>query len=127
MSGLFARRSARVNVSVLYQFFDSANRPWPTSVPPRRLSFRSGSAWLGRSQKDGLPICRGGRRLRAAVQGHRLARRGGSLVAAPFNRGREWTPRRATLFCSLPCDSSAQAPPGFPITLFWARYFLRSV
>jgi hypothetical protein len=42
---------------------------------------RSGSAWLGRSQKDGLPSCRGGSH--SAVQGHRLAL-GGSLVAAPF-------------------------------------------
>jgi len=30
--------SARVNVSVLYQFVDTANRPWPTSVAPRRGS-----------------------------------------------------------------------------------------
>jgi hypothetical protein len=45
-------------------------------------SFRSGSARLGRSQKDGLPSrCRGmAWHLRA--QGHQLAL-GGSLVAAP--------------------------------------------
>src|SRR5215471_12739799 len=53
--------SARVNVSVLYQFVDSATQPWPTSVAPRRgFLSRSGSAWPGRSQKDGLPSCRGG-------------------------------------------------------------------
>src|SRR5262245_45514584 len=46
--------SARVNVSVLYQFVDTANRPWLTSVASRRTR-RSGSARLGRSQKDGLP------------------------------------------------------------------------
>jgi len=31
--------SARVNVSVLYQFIDTAKRPWPTGVAPRRISF----------------------------------------------------------------------------------------
>ena len=36
---------------------------------------RSGSAWLGRSQKDGLPSCRAGSY--EAVQGHRLAHREG--------------------------------------------------
>jgi len=50
--------SAHVNVSVLYQFVDTANRAWPTSIALRLVS-RSGSAWLGRSQKDGLPFCRG--------------------------------------------------------------------
>jgi len=29
--------SVRVNVSVLYQFVDSANRLWPTNVAPRRV------------------------------------------------------------------------------------------
>src|SRR5262249_17378552 len=31
--------SAHVNVSVLYQFIDTAKRPWPTGVAPRRISF----------------------------------------------------------------------------------------
>src|SRR5262245_30475878 len=35
--------AARVNVSVLYQSFDTAGHPWPTSVHPR-----GGSEWLGR-------------------------------------------------------------------------------
>ena len=51
---------ARVNVSVLYQFVDTANRPWPTWRHSAAGLFRSGSAWPGRSQKDGLPTCRGG-------------------------------------------------------------------
>src|SRR5262245_46633040 len=41
------------------------------------------------------------------------------------NREREWTPRRATLLCSPPCHSSAQASPGFGVTLFWVRSFFR--
>src|SRR5262245_18624451 len=52
--------SARVNVSVLYQFIDTASSPRPTSVAPRRGFSRSSSAWPGRSQKDGLPSYRGG-------------------------------------------------------------------
>jgi hypothetical protein len=38
---------------------DTASRPWPTSITLAATSFRSGSAWLGRSQKGGLPCCRG--------------------------------------------------------------------
>src|SRR5262249_30380318 len=60
--------SARVNVSVLYQFVDTATRPWPTFVAPRRGFSRSGSAELGRSQKDGLPSCRAGRARFSAVR-----------------------------------------------------------
>src|SRR5262249_17103494 len=33
---IFYAASARVNVSVLYQFVDTIKRPWPTSVAPRR-------------------------------------------------------------------------------------------
>jgi hypothetical protein len=51
--------SAHVNVSVLYQFVDSANWPWPTDVGSAAAKSRSGSARFGRSQKDGLPCCRG--------------------------------------------------------------------
>jgi hypothetical protein len=81
--------SARVNVSVLYQFVDTANRPWPTSVAPRRGFSRSGSVWLGRSQKDGLPSYRGGTYF-IAVQGHQLAHRGGAAWSLPLsNRERE--------------------------------------
>ena len=37
---------AHVNVSVLYQFVDSAKQPWPTSVAPRRI-FSFGRAARG--------------------------------------------------------------------------------
>src|SRR5262249_14942747 len=57
--GIVCAASAHVNVSVLYQFVDTAKPRWPTSVAPRRLLLRSGSAWPGRSQKDGLPSARG--------------------------------------------------------------------
>ena len=62
-------------------------------------------------QKDGLLFCRAG----------------GDISFAVFNREREWTPRRATLLCSPPCRSSAQASFGFGVTLSWVRSFLRSV
>ena len=63
-----------------------------------------------------------------AAQGHQLAhRRGGSPVAAPFNRDRKWTPREhAALFCSPPYHCSAQPPPGLRITLFSPQSLLRS-
>src|SRR5262249_13022218 len=128
MLRLFARRQAHVNVSVLYQFVDSATQPWPTSVAPRRgFLSRSGSAWPGRSQKDGLPSCRGecgqlcGSRPSTRAQGR------GSLVAAPSNRGRKWTPSRAISLCSPSCRCPAQSPPGRGIETFLARCFLPSV
>jgi len=37
--GIVCAASAHVNVSVLYQFIDTAKRPWPTGVAPRRISF----------------------------------------------------------------------------------------
>jgi hypothetical protein len=49
---------------------------------------RSGSAWLGRSQKDGLPSCRGGYFI--AVQSHQLAHRGGQPGRCPFQLGGMW-------------------------------------
>src|SRR5262249_18024955 len=80
--------------------------------PSRQVPFRSGSAWLGRSQKDGLPSCRGG--VVSAVQGHQLAhRRGGSLVAAPFESGAGMDAKTRDLallaFLSLFCAVSAWA------------------
>ena len=106
--------SAHVNVSVLYQFVDSATQPWPTSVAPRRgFLSRSGSAWPSRSQKDGLPSCRGecgqlcGSRPSTRAQGR------GSLVAAPSNRGAEMDAKSRDLallsFLSLSCAVSAWA------------------
>src|SRR5262249_3703566 len=40
---------------------DSANGRWPTNVTLAVGFSRSGSAWLGRSQKDGLPSAVRGR------------------------------------------------------------------
>ena len=82
MLTLFARRQ-RTNVSVLYQFVDTAKRPWPTSVA-------RGGAFPGRAargsvvpRKDGLPSYRGGRlSLRFKAINSRTGR--GSLIAAPF-------------------------------------------
>ena len=80
---------AHVNVSVFYQFVDTANRAWPTSVAPRRGFSRSGSTGLGRSQKDGLPSGRG-ERLFITVQSHQLAHRGGAAWSLPLsNRKRD--------------------------------------
>src|SRR5215475_1565994 len=94
------------------------------SVAPRRLSF--GRAARG-SVAPRKMACRpaAGERI-IAVQGHRPALEG-QLHRCPSNREREWTPRRATLLCSPPCHSSAQASPGFGVTLFWVRSFLCSV
>ena len=75
--------SARVNVSVLYQFVDTANRPWPTNVAPAAGLLLGRAARGSVSRKMACRPCRGGSY--EAVQGHQLAhRRGGSLVAAPF-------------------------------------------
>jgi hypothetical protein len=52
--------SARVNASVLYQFVDSANGLGLLASHRAAGNSRSGSARLGRSQKDGLPSARGG-------------------------------------------------------------------
>ena len=67
--------AARVNVSVLYQFVDTATPPWPTSVAPR------GGVFPGRAargsvvpRKMACRTCRGGSH--SAVQGHRLALEG---------------------------------------------------
>src|SRR5215510_8488781 len=77
--------SAHVNVSVLYQFVDSATQPWPTSVAPRRgFLSRPGSAWPGRSQKDGLPSCRGESK-HSRFKASTRAQGRGSPVAAPSN------------------------------------------
>jgi hypothetical protein len=51
--------SAHVNVSVFYQPLTPPTGLGLLASPCGGFS-RSGSAWLGRSQKDGLPSCRGG-------------------------------------------------------------------
>src|SRR5215469_9685256 len=78
--------SAHVNVSVLYQFVDTANRPWPTGVAPRRISFGRAARGSVAPRKMACRPAAGGRmrRFKAIQLAHR---RGGSLVAAPSNRG----------------------------------------
>src|SRR5262245_21172180 len=115
--------SARVNVSVLYQFIDTANWPWPTGVAPRQEPL-SGRAARG-SVAPRKMTCRPAAGERIGSRPSTRARRG-SLVAAPFKSEQEWT-RRATLLCSPPCRSPAQASLGIWITLFWVRSFLHSV
>src|SRR5947208_2687464 len=53
-----ANTLASRNITLL---IDTVSPPWLTGVALRLVSFRSGSAWLGRSQKGGLPSCRGDR------------------------------------------------------------------
>jgi hypothetical protein len=89
------------------------------SLLVRRESFRSGSARLGRSQKDGLPSrCRGWHGtygLKAITRAQREGQRG----CCPFHRNRKWTPREhGALCCLLPSRSSAQPRPGLWRTLF---------
>jgi hypothetical protein len=69
--------SARVNVSVLYQFVDTAKRPWPTSVARGRVF--PGRAALGSVVLRKM-ACRpaAGETFAFAVQGHRLALEGQS-------------------------------------------------
>ena len=75
--------SAQVNVSVLYQFVDTAKRPWPTNVAPRRVSF--GRAARG-SVAPGRMACRptAGERISLRFKAINSRTEGGSLVAAPF-------------------------------------------
>src|SRR5262245_36124183 len=113
--------SARVNVSVLYQFVDTAKRPWLTDVG-------SAAASLGRAARGSVAprkmACRaaaGG--VSFAVQGHRRALEG-QPSRCPFLIGeRKWMPRRATLFYLLPSRFFAQELPGLCIKLFSARSF----
>src|SRR5262249_40156509 len=66
--------SARVNVSVLYQFVDTAKPLCPTSIAPRRLSFGRAARGPGAPRKM---TCRPAAAERIiAVQGHRLALEG---------------------------------------------------
>jgi hypothetical protein len=55
----------------------------------RRGSFRSGSARLGRSQKDGLPSSLPGWHGKLGLKAINSRTGRGSLVAAPFNRERK--------------------------------------
>src|SRR5205823_13055945 len=64
---------------------DSANRRWPTWRVGPWGSSRSSSAWLGRSQKDGLPPA--AEELTSGSRPSTRAQGRGSLVAAPFDNG----------------------------------------
>jgi hypothetical protein len=86
--------SARVNVSVFYQSFDTANQPWPTSIVLAAGSSRSGSAWLGRSQKDGLPSRSRGVSWRLRLKAINSRTGEGQLGCCPFKLGASARPRR---------------------------------
>src|SRR5262245_17712799 len=126
MSGIVGAARIRVNVRIFYQALTS-----PTGLgllaSPAAGSPRSGSAWLGRSQKDGLPAARGEvhyRRLKTID-----SRWGGAAWSLPLsNRERERTPREQAILSSSPsCRCSAQPSPGLWITPFSARSLPRSV
>src|SRR5262249_45584342 len=73
--------SSRVNVRILYQLVDTANRPWPTNVTlAADYSGRAAHASVAPRKMACRPAARG---CIDTVQGHQLAQ-GGSLVAAPF-------------------------------------------
>jgi hypothetical protein len=72
--------SAHANVSVLYQFVDTAKRPWPTRVAPRR-GFPVGQR-VARSLPERWPAVRPRGKQALAVQGHRLAL--GAACRCPF-------------------------------------------
>jgi hypothetical protein len=67
---------AHVNVSVFYQPLTPPSSLGLLASPRAAGNSRPGSAWLGRSQKDGLLSCRAGGDISFAVQGHRLAQEG---------------------------------------------------
>src|SRR5262249_9333370 len=69
--------SAHVNVSVFYQPLTLPTGLGLLGVAPRRGFSRSGSARLGRPQKDGLPSAFGASQ-ETTTQGHQLAHRGGA-------------------------------------------------
>jgi hypothetical protein len=81
MLRFFARRQ---RASMSAYFTNSLTPPSGLGllVAPRPGFSRSGSAWPGRSQKDGLPSYRGGYFI--AVQGHQPAHRGGAAWLLPL-------------------------------------------
>src|SRR5262249_49860794 len=83
----------------------------------------SGSAWPGRSQKDGLPSRHGRHGFSLAVQGHQLAHRGrGSLVAAPSNWGNGRQDARPC-FAHLPVAVLRNLRLGRGSSRFWLGLF----
>ena len=111
--------------AALYQFVDTANWPWPTSVAPRRVS--SGRAARGPVAPRKM-ACRplAGK---ASISGSRPSTRAeGAAWSLPLLiGGRKWMPSRATSLCSPSCRCPAQSPPGRGIETFLARCFLPSV
>jgi hypothetical protein len=127
MSRFFCAAPARGQCKDFLPTVDTANRPWPTWRRSARGVSRSGSAWPGRSQKDGLPSARGAEKIVSGSRSSTRAQRRGSLIAAPSNRGQKWTSNQyKALVGSPPCRSFAQSSPGLWITLFLPRPFLPS-
>jgi hypothetical protein len=126
MSRLWAQRRFSRQRKDLLPSVDTANRPWPTSVAPRR-NLPIGQR-VARSFPERWPAGPLAGRLNSRpAQDHQLALRG-SLVAAPSDREQEWTPREhGTLSTSASCRCSAQPLPGLWITTFSARSLPRSV
>src|SRR5262245_6326439 len=92
----------------------------------RRVSFRSGSARLGRSQKDGLPSRSWGNLTHLGFKAINARTGEGQPGRCPFKSRAKWPPREhAALFCSPPYHFSAQPSPGLRITLFSPRSLLR--
>src|SRR5262249_396634 len=83
----------------------TANWPCPTGDAPAAGKSRSGSAWLGRSQKDGLPTYRGD--ISLPVQGHQLAHRGGAAWSLPLSN-RERNAPVLTWTRTISCSSAPQ-------------------
>jgi hypothetical protein len=123
--GIFGAAQIRVNVRIFYQSVDTADRAWPTSIAPQRVSFRSGSAWLGRSQKDGLPP-RPGLREHSSVQGHQLALEGAAWSLPLSNRERGMEVKRTRDLVLLAAPSLLCALFGLVATLFGVPSFLLS-
>jgi hypothetical protein len=99
---------------------DGVSAAWPTSIALAAGFPRSGSAWLGRSQKDGLPLCRGD------LQHYRFkaisARWGGAAWSLPFLDGVGRVlkvspacvrPRLSSLAFPHPLIARRPAPAGF--------------
>src|SRR5262245_58831536 len=103
MLRLFARRQ---RASMSAYFTNSLTAPTGfgllASLRGGALS-RSGSAWPGRSQKDGLPFLAAGDMVFSlAVQGHQLAHWGGAAWSLPLsNRGRNGRQDARSCFAHL--------------------------
>src|SRR5262249_12265556 len=122
--GIVCAASAHVNASLLYQFVDTAKRPWPTSVAPRRVS--SGRVARGPVAPRKM-ACRplAGK---ASISGSRpstRARGAGAASSLPLliggGNGRQ---DARPCFAHRPV-ALLRRGRGFWITLFWVRSFLR--